>query len=1016
MLDWENEALLHKNRLKSRAHFYSYSTSKGALSRQPFESKGFKLLNGTWKFSYHENPYILPEGFTQKNFDNSKWDDIEVPSCWQLKGYGQMQYTDEGYPFTVNPPFVPRNNPTGLYSRIFRLSSDDVKKSTIIRFDGVDSIFYLYVNGQEVGMSKGSRLSAEFDISAYVSEGDNKLDVKVLQWSEASYIEDQDMWWLSGIFRDVYLFSREDIYLEDFFIKTTFDGEYRDAKLDITLDIFNKNKEDLSITYTLRSPAGKLIFSESETIKNLHSAKTTRSFEVASPLKWTAETPHLYELLIEISGEEIHEVICERVGFRQIEIQGNKFFLNGEYFMLKGVNRHDHDPHSGRTVSKERIRRDLLLMKQHNINAVRTSHYPNEPYFYELCDELGLYVMAETDLESHGFMWVEDLSRLSKDPSWEKAYLDRIERAVTRDKNRPSIIFWSLGNESGFGDNFRNMARLCKEMDDTRPVHYEEDREAEVVDMISTMYSSTEKMDGFGKTESTKPRLICEYAHAMGNGPGGLKEYQDVFYKYENIQGGFVWEWIDHGIYMEDEEGKPYYAYGGDFGDYPNNFNFCIDGLVFPDQTPSPGLIEFKKVIEPVKIEWHNSEAGEIAVKNMLDFISLDDYILLWEAVAGDTILNSGDIDLSGIAPQEERVLTVDLKNVFTSQCNTDHWLNLRVVTRRSSLWAEAGHEVTKGQLILPHFKYSDYSPLESRDEMTVTEDAATIYASGIDFSIEFSKAYGRLISYCYKGQDLIEEAPHFNLWRAPIDNDMYVKKEWEKKYLKYSKEDVREVSFDYDSSLITIKVATRHAPPVFEYGFNLLYTYRIYSSGIVSIELSGTPTGSFPGMLPKIGIQTGVSGSLKECRWYGRGDGESYCDSKEASLMGVYSKSVEELFTNYVFPQENGNRYDTRWLSLTNAKGNGLFIKSSRPIEFSAHYYTTEDLETARHQNELKKREFITLNLDYAQNGLGSNSCGQEQLPQYRLDAKDFKYSLLFVPFSKDQADEIYLNSKYSI
>ncbi len=1015
MLDWENEGLLHKNRLNPRAHFFAYDSREKALLNQPGDSKGFKLLNGIWKFSYYENPLLVPREFYSEDFDNSSWDRLEVPSCWQLKGYGQMQYTDEGYPFTVNAPHVPSENPTGLYSRDFYMSGEDLSRETIIRFDGVDSIFYLYINGREVGMSKGSRLTAEFDISSFVKEGRNKIDVKVLQWSEASYIEDQDMWWLSGIFRDVFLISRERVHIEDLTVRTDLDENYRDAQLNVDMAVAGKTQEEIKVTYTLLDKNEGIIHSE-EIIYPAGSSSISTTFNLADPRKWSAEDPYLYKLLVEMSVGETREVICQRVGFRTIEVKGNKFYLNGRYFMIKGVNRHDHDPRSGRTVSKERIRRDLILMKQHNINAVRTSHYPNEPYFYDLCDELGLYVMAETDLEAHGFMWVEDLSRLSCNPSWRGAYVDRIERAVHREKNHPSIIFWSLGNESGFGDNFSAMAARCRELDSTRPIHYEEDREAEVVDIISTMYSSTERMDGFGQEESSKPRLICEYAHAMGNGPGGLKEYQDVFYKYENIQGGFVWEWIDHGIYMEDEEGRPYYAYGGDYGDYPNNSNFCIDGLVFPDQTPSPGLKEYKKVIEPVKISPLNMKEGRIEIKNMLDFTPLDIFTLKWEVCAGEKILLSGSQDLEAVLPQESAAVTLDIASVRALVKNTDHWLNMYVVTRNSTPWAEAGHEVTREQIKLHIYRVEEYSSPIVNLPLNVEEEDQTLTVTGHQFSISFCKVRGRLLSYKLNEREVIERSPAFNMWRAPIDNDMYVKKIWDKKYFKHTAESVFSVDYIIEDKFVEVATTTRVAPPVFEYGYDITYIYRIYNSGILEVSLKGIPKNEFPAMLPKLGLQLGIKGDYSKAAWYGRGEGESYCDSKLANLLGVYRMDVESLFTNYVYPQENGNRTDTMWVSLTTNKGDGLFIKGSRPIDFSAHYYTTEDLETATHQNKLRKREFITLNLDYAQNGLGSNSCGQEQLPQYKLEAKEFDYSLLFVPFSKDQTDEVALNSKYTV
>ena len=1016
MLDWENQNLLHKNRMKARVNFYTYGDKESALTFMRGRSEGFKLLNGIWKFSYYENPKFVPSNFYTEEFDTDKLDDIDVPSCWQLKGYGQMQYTDEGYPFTVNAPNVPSENPTGVYIREFYLNKDEVKKQNIIRFDGVDSIFYLYINGKEVGMSKGSRLTAEFDVTDYVREGVNKIAVKVLQWSDSSYIEDQDMWWLSGIFRDIFIVSRDKVSIHDIFVKTHLDPEYKDAKLEINLELNNLMEAiEVEIEYTLLDAKNKVVAEDQKTMTLDKKGSLKNIIDIKNPSKWTAETPNLYSLLITLKVGDKEQVVSQKVGFRKIELKDGNFYLNGKYFMLKGVNRHDHDPKTGRTVSRERIKKDLLLMKQHNINAVRTAHYPNDPYFYDLCDELGLYVMAETDLESHGFMWVKDLSRLTCDPTWKDAYVERIERAFHREKNHASIIFWSMGNESGFGENMRAMVAKCKELDDTRLIHYEEDREGEVVDIISTMYSRVEKMEEYGKNPHSKPRVVCEYAHAMGNGPGGLKEYQDIFYKYKSIQGGFIWEWIDHGIETEDETGDIYYLYGGDYGDYPNNSNFCIDGLVFPDQKPSPGLIEYKKIIEPVKISEKNLKLGEVKIKNMYDFISLDHLELKWEVVAGETLLESGVADIDGIYPGNEGVVKIPITDIDMNLVNTDYYLNFSVVTKKTCSWAIAGHELTKEQLLLPFKLEGEYSKKTNKGvRFEVFEDDHNFLVKGEDFEFNFCKVRGKLLSYKLKGREVIEKAPFFNMWRAPIDNDMYIKEIWTKNYFKQMQESVRSIETEITDEYIELIVEARVAPPVFEYGYDISYRYRIYNTGILEIGLEGIPKNEFPTMIPKLGLQLGINKNYENVSWYGRGEGESYCDSKLANQFGVYRKNVDELFTNYIYPQENGNRTDTNWVTFTTHKGDGLFVKSDRSIDFSAHFYTMEDLESATHSNKLKKRDLITLNLDYAQNGLGSNSCGQEQLPAYRLDAKEFKYNIIFVPFSKDEIDEVELNKKY--
>ncbi len=1018
-MEWENQNILHKSRRGGRASYYAYSKKENALSFLRTKSEEIKLLNGIWKFSYYNNPKFIPSDIYNMSYDSSNLDNIEVPSCWQLKGYGQMQYTDEGYPFPVDPPYVPSENPTGIYIRKFYLTNDEVSKQNLLRFDGVDSIFYVYINGKEVGMSKGSRLTSEFDVSKFVREGENKILVKVLQWSDGSYLEDQDMWWFSGIFRDVFLINREKLHLDDIFIKTHLDDNYEDAKLEINLDIENlESEKEAHISYELLSADKKSIASKSTTSKINGKKKVQEILIIKNPLKWTAESPNLYVLLITLKVGEIEKIIPQKVGFRKIEIKDGNFYLNGKYFMLKGVNRHDHDPKTGRVVTRERVKKELLLMKQHNINAIRTAHYPNSPYFYDLCDELGFYVMAETDLESHGFMWVKNLSRLSQDSSWKEAYIDRIERSVHREKNHPSILFWSMGNESGFGENIRAMVKRCKELDDTRLVHYEEDREAQVVDIISTMYSSVEKLEEYGKNPTSKPRIICEYAHAMGNGPGGLKEYQDIFYKYKSIQGGFVWEWIDHGIEAIDEYGKTYYKYGGDYGDYPNNSNFCIDGLVFPNLSPSPSLLEYKKVIEPVKIREKNLLNGEIFLKNIYDFISLNHLVLKWEIVGGEKLLSSGTINIDDILPYEEKIIKIPVLDSNKVLSNTDYYINFSLVTKSSTSWAKSGYELAKEQLLLP-IRTEEEQLLEKYIEngrFEVLEDKYNINIKGDIFQVKFCKIRGKLLSYLLNGKEIIEKSPFFNMWRAPIDNDMYIKEIWKKNYFNEMQEKVVDVKIEVNNKFVELLVITKVAPPVFEYGYNIIYRYKIYNTGIFEIGILGEPINEFPTMIPKLGIQFGINKDFEEISWYGRGEGESYSDSKSANQFGIYRKKIDELFVNYICPQETGNRTDTNWVAFTDFSGKGLFVKSNKKFDFSGHFYTTNDLEVATHTNLLVKRDYITFNLDYAQNGLGSNSCGQEQLPKYKLEAKEFQYDLLFVPFSKSKISENDLDRKYRL
>ncbi len=645
MNNWENIHKQHENRLPPRAYFFSYDSIERARTFQRDLSQHFLSLSGQWRFQYFSNPLLVPDSFYREL--SSEWGTISVPSMWQMQGHGELQYTDEGFPFPIDVPYVPSDNPTGAYQRAFFLAENWKDQQTIIKFDGVETYFEVYVNGHYVGFSKGSRLTAEFDLTDFVQQGENLLSVRVMQWADSTYIEDQDMWWTAGIFREVYLLGRNKVHLQDLTIRTDFSDDYQSATLSCSALLENTSDSHASgyrVEYQLLDKS-KLL--QSGTIDAISVDGTTPlsfAIDVVNPKQWNSESPYLYELLIlvkDASGQLI-EVVPQRVGFRDIKVRNGLFYVNNHYVMLHGVNRHDNDHRAGRAVGMDRVETDLVLMKQHNINAVRTAHYPNDPRFYELCDIYGLFVMAETDVETHGFANVGDLSRITDDPEWEDVFVDRAVRHVHAQKNHPSIIMWSLGNESGYGCNIRSMYQATKAIDDTRLVHYEEDRDAEVVDVISTMYSRVQQMNSFGEYPHPKPRIICEYAHAMGNGPGGLNEYQNVFYKHDHIQGHFVWEWCDHGILAHDEKGTPFYKYGGDFNDYPNNYNFCMDGLIYPDQTPSQGLREYKQVIAPVKISAVDSQAGLFTIQNRQWFTNLDDYSIIATVRAeGDTVTSS---------------------------------------------------------------------------------------------------------------------------------------------------------------------------------------------------------------------------------------------------------------------------------------------------------------------------------------------------------------------------------------
>jgi len=1006
---WENPQLLQKNRLPARAYFIPYQDTVSALTFERSNSKRFKLLNGVWKFTLVSSPYEVPENFYEESFDTHLWGDLAVPSNWQMEGYGYPHYTNVVYPFSVDPPRVPTQNPTGLYRRDFNITDDWDDQKVYLRFEGVDSIFTVYVNGEEVGLSKGSRLPAEFDITSNVRRGKNVLAVKVHQWSDASYIEDQDMWWLSGIFRDVYLLARPKTHVADFFVKTVLGAQYRDAVLEVegSLTSFSDEKNAF-VELCLLDEVGQQVTCETTNCVN---SEFKTGFKVFDPHKWSAESPILYTLLItlkSINGETL-EVIAQRVGFRSIELKNGVFLVNGIAIKFKGVNRHEHHPDLGRVIPYDSMLKDVLLMKQYNINAVRTSHYPDDPKFYDLCDIYGLYCIDEADLECHGFAVVGDWERLSNDPLWEDAYVDRMIRMVHRDKNHPCVLMWSLGNESGFGENHRAMAKAAMAIDPTRLLHYEGEtrlifddpnKTPEVADVYSTMYTDVETLIELGKMKKmTKPHILCEYAHAMGNGPGNLKEYWDAFYGSERLQGGFVWEWIDHGIRRKTSEGSEYFAYGGDFGDEPNDGNFVIDGLIFPDRTPSPGLIEYKKVLEPIKAEVMDALSGKVLITNLYDFISTDHVQISWNITSYGKIIQSGILPMPALMPKESKEITIPFNHLIV---NSDEcYLNIDFLLAKDTIWSKAGHTIAWAQFKIPCADSDKLvAPVKTFYPLSSSENRQIIAISWDDFEIGFDKSYGYLCKLKFNGLDVLSQGPVLNFWRAPTDNDVNEAALWRRKGLDKLRHRIDSVSWELlpDSESIRLCCLTRIAPPVLSWGIVCDYTYLVSGDGSIIIDVSGHFEGDAPETLPRVGLNLKLPKKFDQVEWFGRGPGESYPDSKTANRVGLYRTEVDNLYTPYIRPQENGNRSDVRWASFTDNRGMGLLVKGLPQFDFSAHRFSTEVIERATHRHLLRPTDEIHINLDHAQHGLGSASCGPGQLQQYRLLSGDFRFRIELV------------------
>ncbi|TCP29606.1 evolved beta-galactosidase subunit alpha [Scopulibacillus darangshiensis] len=992
---WENIGIDEINRLSPRADYLSFP-SKQLAAKQIKESSHFYMnLNGDdWRFLFLEAPEYSPKDFYKTAYDASAWDTVKVPGNWQRQGYGNMHYSDLWYSFPIIPPHVPTENPTGIYRRQFVLDEKKDNGQMILRFQGVDSAFEVYLNDSFVGYSKGARIQSEFDVTEYCKSGSNLLTVRVFQWSDGTYLEDQDMWWLSGIFRDVDLYYRPDAGLYDVTVKTLFDSDLEDGTLSAA-PLFTEKKGQ-TILYELTAPDGKTIFE-----KELPGEQPLVQ-KVVSPYKWSAETPFLYDLYMTVKMDgNIVEVIRQRVGFRSIEVKGRTFLVNGVAIKLKGVNRHDYHPKTGRVVTRELIEQDIRLMKQHNINAIRTAHYPNAPYFYDVCDEYGMYVIDEADLECHGFELTGDYGWISDNPLWEKAFVSRLKRMMMRDKNHPSIIMWSLGNESSFGCNFRVMAEFAKQTDPTRLVHYEGDSEAEVSDVFSTMYTwledETKMTMDHVITNTKKPHILCEYGHAMGNGPGNLKEYQDLFYAHDHLQGGFIWEWYDHGVETVDENGEVYYKYGGDFGDEPNNRNFCIDGLLMPNRQPSPSLLEYKKVIEPVKTECVDMAAGMFRLRNHYDFLDLSHFKLLCSFYEDDVLLEEKEVKLPDIPARESSVLQISYPHVEKKD-GAHYYLRFSYRLKKKTAWADQGEELAAAAFTWHKEARKKRAVQTGEKPINVSHDDHRVIVEGQDFKIMFDDVKGTLLTVERDGKVWIEQGPRLNFWRAPIDNDMYLLRDYkETHFMHLWHELVQSVDYTFKDQDFIWRVRTYNGTVNSSWYYSSAYEYRVSPDGTIHCEILGTASGKkekAPAMLPRIGVEMHVNKSFDKAAWRGLGPGENYPDSREASYHGVFQMGIDQLFTNYVKPQENGNRMACDWIGLQNKKNDALLCQAEDTLNFSASRYEDTDMENARHTKDLIKRDYLVWHLDARQNGLGSNSCGQDQLDRYRCKFEDFRMS----------------------
>ncbi|HUY01357.1 MAG TPA: glycoside hydrolase family 2 TIM barrel-domain containing protein [Candidatus Deferrimicrobium sp.] len=1033
-IDWENSEMIGENKELAHCTLIPYPNRDLALNNIPEKSKFYIGLNGNWKFHWVKRPADRPIDFWKLDYDDSNWKEISVPSNWEMQGYDIPIYLNYAYPPSLKswrPPRIDHNNnPVGSYRTEFQIPEDWRDHQVFIHFLGVMSAFYIWVNGEKIGYSQGSMEPAEFNITKVVKPGRNLLTVEVYRWSDGSYLEDQDMWRFSGIYRDVFLFATPKIHIRDFYVHCELDEHYIDAKLHIKAKIHKYSEQEIE-KYTLSmtllddeknpistDPLAIAIFSiraSQEEIINL-------SKEIKGPMKWTAETPYLYHLVLELKTPqgEILEVEHCRFGFRSVEIQDRQILINGQRLFIKGVNRHEHDPDHAHAISYERMREDIKLMKQFNINAVRTSHYPNHPLFYDLCDEYGLYVLDEANVESHGLR-----NKLPKsNPKWTKAVVDRMVRMVERDKNHPCIFMWSLGNEAGNGKNFIKMREAALAIDPTRPIHYEGDYELKVSDVFSSMYTPIPALIKSGELRShriyiihwanakkfrDKPRLLCEYAHAMGNSVGGFQEYWDVIEKYDNMVGGFIWDWVDQGLRKKDSAtGKEFWAYGGDYGDKPTDRNFCINGLVLPDRQPSPALYEVKKVHQFIKVYPIDLLTGRLKVYNKYSYISLDFAEIFWELTENGVIIQEGKLEPLSLPPKTQQEVIIPFTPPKLNPL-VKYYLKIIFKLKNDAIWASKGHEVAWDQFELPFEKIPpEMLDTKSLPPVNLMESEESFLVTGIDFIAKIGKKSGGIESFIFRGTELISAPLVPNFWRAFTDNDLGLAKFFpilglfQKGWKKATKK--RRVK-----SIFTNKIADNIIQIFVQSKMSRIrthnITYTFYGSGDIIVENLVTPCRE----MIKFGMQLQIPNSFKNLTWYGRGPHENYWDRKTGAAIGIYSKSINEFTHNYVRPQENANRCDIRWIAVTNKDNMGLFISDvgGTLLSISAWPYTLEDLEKAKHVHELSERDTITLNIDYKQRGVGTDFLFASPLKEYRFKSRQhYAYKFRIRPYTQDMGN----------
>ena len=1005
---YEDLSVLHENTMPARAYFIPASKRMDNLVEHREESDRMQLLNGTWKFQYFNSIYDVQEPFFEKDYDTENFDEIQVPSVWQMAGYDTHQYTNIRYPFPFDPPYVPQDIPCGTYAHTFVYHKDENAPKAFLNFEGVDSCFYVWINGSYVGYSQVSHMTSEFDITDLLRDGENSIAVLVMKWCDGSYLEDQDKFRMSGIFRDVYILKRPKQAISDYHIKTRIEDML--AKVEIEMKFYSPLNVKISIED--RNGAVVALGSIAE--------EGTAVLEIASPELWNTEKPYLYKLILETENE----VIVDHIALRKIEIKDQVIYLNGQKIKFRGVNRHDSDPVTGFTINPEQITTDLTLMKQHNFNAIRSSHYPNAPFFYEMCDKYGFMVIDEADIEAHGPFMIyrkEDTDynrfkrwneKIADDPVWEEAIVDRVKLMVERDKNRFCIVMWSMGNESAYGCNFEKALEWTKNFDPDRITQYESARyrnydetyDYSNLDVYSRMYPALSEIQEYLDKDGSKPFLLVEYCHSMGNGPGDFEDYFQMIQDNDKMCGGFVWEWCDHAIaHGTAENGKTIYAYGGDHGEEIHDGNFCMDGLVYPDRTVHTGLLEYKNVYRPARVISYNKESGELVLHNYMDFDDLKDYVKIsYELTQDGLVISKGILPEFSVAPHGEGKTNLKINVPENGKC----YLKLIYHLKKELPLLDEDHilgfdeiEVSKdGAKCKLAEKWIPKTVVDS--ELQVNENDTQIHIKGREFAYTIDKRTALFTEMKFAGREYLNHPMELNIWRAPTDNDMYIKSEWKKAH--YDKAYTRAYTTEVVQGKHGVKI-TSHASVVAETVQKILdvtITWKIEAAGKIDADIAVTKDDEFPD-LPRFGVRMFLDKKLSAVRYFGMGPQESYCDKHQAASHGLYQANVDDLHEDYIRPQENGSHYDCEYVELNNSRY-GIVASAEKAFSFNASYYTQEELEKKTHNYELTESDSVVFCVDYALNGIGSNSCGPVVLEQYRFDDVLFRFQFTLILYVK--------------